>query len=66
MARKTFLRTTVLLGAVDRMSGQKRNEGVGASFLSSPAGMLLLIRNRIRTLLRKPQPELYIRHQKGL
>ena len=48
------------------MSGQKVNGDGLASVVDTPEGVLRRIRKRIETLLRKPQPALYVRHLRSV
>ena len=68
MTRKSFLRTAgpLVAASAGRMSGQKANRDSLASVVDSPERVLGRIRNRIETLLRKPQPALYVRHLRSV
>ena len=68
MTRKSFLQTAGLLvtASAGQMSGQKANGDARTSIADSPEGVCRLIRNRIETLLREPQPALYVRHLRSV
>jgi hypothetical protein len=48
------------------MNGLKADGDGLASVVEGPEGVLNRIRNRIDTLLRKPQPALYVRHLRSV
>jgi len=62
MTRKVFLKTASLVAAAsaNRMSGQKASAPV------SPETVLARIRSHFETLLRTPQPGLYVRHLRSV
>jgi hypothetical protein len=65
MTRKVFLRATSLVGLVAAVSAN-RTSAQKAFEPESPETVLARIRSRIETLLRRPQPGLYVRHLRSV